>query len=272
MTDPISLQPTPNSVVSSGFQVDPGDSHGRFSDAMKSVTQSGDPGRHSTPGSESSGSRPQAEVNSLLYHMAHRPVNVKPADNHSSPVTSPPGAGFRLCASEANESHAVADCVSFDVRAHPVSVATVGSFRTQDGAAKAALTVANPQSIAQNREFGGVIYRDASGRYGYTRPIPGKDQTFDLSQTPNPPGTTLVGDYHTHADYSTLDLTTYKAIRTRDPSKDEFDSDNFSSTDKLGYILRGGRGSNPDYRGYLGTPSGKFKVYNPSTGTVRILQ
>jgi hypothetical protein len=65
---------------------------------------------------------------------------------------------------------------------------------TQDEAAKAALNAANPQSIAKNQEFGGVIYRDANGKYGYTGPAGGSDQGFDPSRAPAQPGTTLVGD------------------------------------------------------------------------------
>ena len=139
-------------------------------------------------------------------------------------------------------------------------------FATPDEAARAALNAANPQSIARNQEFGGVIYRDANGKYGYTGPVGGTDQGFDPSQAPAPPGTTVVGDYHTHGDYSTVDPATGRAVRTNDPSKDQFNSDNFSPTDKAG-IAADAHGD-PNYRGYLGTPSGQFKSYDPSTGVV----
>lgn len=78
-----------------------------------------------------------------------------------------------------------------------------------------------------------------------------------------------MGDYHTHADYSVVDRKTGVAIRTSDPSKDDFNSDNFSSTDIRG-IIEDGK-NNAEYRGYLGTPSGKFKVYDPATGKVSLL-
>jgi len=74
-----------------------------------------------------------------------------------------------------------------------------------------------------------------------------------------------MGDYHTHGDYSTADPGTGAAVRTSDPAHDDFDSDNFSTTDKSG-IATDGTG-NPNYRGYLGTPSGTFRSYDPATGT-----
>lgn len=61
-------------------------------------------------------------------------------------------------------------------------------FATQDETAKAALNAANPQSIAKNQEFDGVIYRDANGKCGYTDPVGGSDQGFDPSQAPASPG------------------------------------------------------------------------------------
>lgn len=140
-----------------------------------------------------------------------------------------------------------------------------GPFATQDEAAKAALGQANPQSIRDNREYAGLIYRDAQGRYYYSGPIMGSDQGADPSKAPAPAGTQVVGDYHTHGDYSTVDKATGAAVRTSDPSLDQFNSDRFSSTDKTG-IASDGAGI-PGYKGYLGTPSGTFRSYDPSTGT-----
>jgi uncharacterized Zn-binding protein involved in type VI secretion len=142
-------------------------------------------------------------------------------------------------------------------------------FATQDAAAHAALNDANPKSIKVNREFGGLIYKDKSGKYHYSGPVQGGDQGVDPHKATVPQEATVVGDYHTHGDYSTAD-SNGKAVRTNDPSKDEFNSDNFSGTDKTG-ITHDGAG-NPSYRGYLGTPSGKFLVYDPSTDTVSALK
>lgn len=76
--------------------------------------------------------------------------------------------------------------------------------------------------------------------------------------------------FFTHGDYSTAGPNG-EAIRTNDPAKDEFNSDHFSGEhngngngDKQG--IEHDAAGKPEYRGYLGTPSGKFLVYNPNTG------
>lgn len=137
----------------------------------------------------------------------------------------------------------------------------------QDHAGRLALAGANPRSIRENLEYGGLIYELPSGRYSYTRPLPGTDQGFNPSSARStvPPGAIVVGDYHTHGDYSVFDPVTGRAIRTGDPARDAFNSDNFSSADLAG-IAADAAGA-PNYRGYLGTPSGALKAYDPSTGT-----
>lgn len=52
--------------------------------------------------------------------------------------------------------------------------------------------------------------------------------------------------------------------------RDDFNSDHFSGPDKAG-IAHDAIGK-PAYRGYLGTPSGKFLTYNPATGQEGELQ
>jgi hypothetical protein len=142
--------------------------------------------------------------------------------------------------------------------------ATNGPFATPEGAALVALAVANPQSVRDNKEYGGLIYKGADGRYYSTGPIQGGDQGVDPHAAPAPAGTQVVGDYHCHGDYSTQDPTTGAAVRSGDPAHDDFNSDNFSGPDKTG-IASDGAGT-PGYKGYLGTPSGTFKQYDPATG------
>ena len=144
-----------------------------------------------------------------------------------------------------------------------------GPYSAQDVAAYAALTDANPLSIRDNREYAGLIYRESDGRYFYTGPVRGSATGANPYSAPAPAGATVVGDYHTHGAYSVYDSVTGEALRTDDPSNDDYDSDNFSSTDRRG-IAADGRG-NPDYRGYLGTPSGNFRSYNPITGAESVL-
>jgi Domain of unknown function (DUF4329) len=146
-----------------------------------------------------------------------------------------------------------------------VTPCPAGGFATQDEAARAALTTANPRSIADNREYAGLIYRGSGGRYYYTGPIAGNDQGANPHNAPAPAGAQVVGDYHTHGDYSTADPTTGAAVRTSDPARDDFNSDQFSTTDKRG-IARDGAAT-PGYAGYLGTPGGTFRKYDPSTGS-----
>ena len=140
-----------------------------------------------------------------------------------------------------------------------------GPFATQDEAARAALNAANPASIRDNLEYSGLIYRGADGQYYFTGPAQGTDQGANPARdAPAPPGVQVVGDYHTHADYSLADPVTGAAIRTSDPARDDFNSDNFSTTDKRG-IAADGAGV-PGYAGYLGTPGGTFRRYDPATG------
>jgi len=140
-----------------------------------------------------------------------------------------------------------------------------GPFATQDDAARAALRSANPRSMRANREYAGLIYRGADGQYYYSGPIRGTDQSARPQDAPAPPGAQVVGNYHTHGDYSTADPVTGAAVRTGDPARDDFNSDNFSTTDKR-YIANQGTGI-PGYAGYLGTPSGTFRRYDPTTGS-----
>jgi hypothetical protein len=144
-------------------------------------------------------------------------------------------------------------------------------FPAAADAARAALLMANPLSIFSNTEYGGLIYQNPDGTYGFTGPIYNDTQIPLLKDSadavngynaPNPDGTSVVGDYHTHGDYSwkNFDGT---VTWTGDPNRDNLRSNYFSADDIKMSTLIGG--SDPNYRSYLGTPSGVFKVYNPYT-------
>jgi uncharacterized Zn-binding protein involved in type VI secretion len=141
-------------------------------------------------------------------------------------------------------------------------------FKSSDAAAKAALKEANPKSIKANKEYGGLIYKKADGTYGYTKPAAGTGDSFNPHKISTPPGTTVVGDYHTHGDYS-VEGKDGNPVRTSNPKKDDYNSDNFSDDDILG-ITDDAKGKS-EYRGYLGTPSGTFKVFDPATGSIKNL-
>ena len=142
---------------------------------------------------------------------------------------------------------------------------TVGNatLTAQDAKAVEALNVANPLSIRDNLEYGGFIYRNPDGTYDYTTPIKGADQAFNPSSALHlvPLGSQIVGDYHTHGDYSVKHPATGAAIRTSNPALDSFNSDNFSPTDRSG--IAADAAGNASYRGYLGTPSGTFRAFDP---------
>ena len=141
-----------------------------------------------------------------------------------------------------------------------------GPFDSADEAARAALNAANAPSINDNREYSGLIYKGADGKFYFTGPARGTDQGANpYRDAPAPAGTTVVGDYHTHGPYGTADPVTGAVIPTHDPAKDDFNADNFSGPDKRG-IANDARGK-PGYAGYLGTPSGTFRKYDPATGS-----
>ena len=132
-----------------------------------------------------------------------------------------------------------------------------GGYNCPDEAAKIALGLANPKSIRLNKEYGGLIY-EKGGKFFYTIPVAGKSNSFKLAlarpQLPN--GAKVVGDYHTHGDYSRKDAKGILRRATKD--YDTEDSDNFSQADKD--ITTLAQMKYPCHKSYLGTPSGKFKV------------
>lgn len=141
-------------------------------------------------------------------------------------------------------------------------------YDTQDQAAAGALRNSNGASIKRNKEEAGLIYKK-DGKYHFTGPVEGTDQGANPHKAKAPRGSRVVGDYHTHGDYS-IAGPNGEAIRTHDPHRDDFNSNHFSGPDKMG-IAHDAIGK-PEYRGYLGTPSGRFLTYNPATGQEGELQ
>jgi len=154
-------------------------------------------------------------------------------------------------------------------------------FNNPRGAAKAALQVINLQSIRENREYGGLIYQNKKdGKYYASIAIPGNAAEARPFDSPIPDDARIVGDYHTHGDYSVRG-TDGKPVRTENPNDDFYNSENFSDVIDITNSKRVGDIANitinarnlnePSYRGYLGTPSGNFKEYNPYTGQTIII-
>ena len=113
-------------------------------------------------------------------------------------------------------------------------------YPTADAAGAAAIANINPRSISENKEYAGRIYKNQSGSYSYTTPVPG---TGDVSSPGGvPSGATNAGMYHTHGAYD---------------AKYGAGNENFSPDDKFWADFEG-------VPSYLGTPSGAFKKYEPS--------
>ena len=119
-------------------------------------------------------------------------------------------------------------------------------FASQNQSAQEVLNRINPSSVAQNREFGGYVYRNVDGSFSSTAPIRGEFASVALPDpaTAAPNGATTTASYHTHAAF--------------DPN---FDNENFSPQDLLSDLL---------FRldGYLATPAGQFKFHNFRTNRV----
>ena len=140
-------------------------------------------------------------------------------------------------------------------------------FETQEAAGRDAVTHVNEKSIKDNLEYGGtidrVVSKDANGtevvNYVASEPVQGNETGFSIDGDVK----TLVGDYHTHGDYSKV---SNGIIERTTRKNDEFDSDKFSSDDnRTGKIFsqatkKNREARNEKYIRVLGTPSGKIKV------------
>jgi RHS repeat-associated protein len=128
----------------------------------------------------------------------------------------------------------------------PLGLAPGDRYPSQYSAARQATDGVIVQSILQNQEYGGMIYRNSDGTYSYTQPRSGGTAAVDPGG-PNscPANTTATAYYHTHGAY--------------DPA---YDNENFSPAD-----IRYANHYHID--GYVGTPNSDFKYYNHLNGTVQ---
>ncbi|MCP4721003.1 MAG: DUF4329 domain-containing protein, partial [Desulfobacteraceae bacterium] len=125
----------------------------------------------------------------------------------------------------------------------PLGLAPGDKYPTMDGAGKDAVGDINPTSISQGREYGGYIKQNHDGTYSYEAPVPGTKDGLAMPSKPS----NACGDYHTHG--------------ANDPG---YDNENFSSQDKKDNKASG-------LPGYLGTPGGSTKKYDPSSNKTTIL-
>ncbi|MBC3874909.1 DUF4329 domain-containing protein [Undibacterium sp. LX15W] len=143
-------------------------------------------------------------------------------------------------------------------------------FKTARAAAIDVIKTINPQSKKENKEYGGKIYKDKDGSYKATKPVTHAEGGFQPSAVNVPKDAKAVGDFHTHGEYSIKDKKTGEVTVTADPKRDNRDSDNFSDKDKAG--IWNDSGNNSEYKGYLGTPSGKIREFDPSTGQDKVIK
>ena len=122
-------------------------------------------------------------------------------------------------------------------------------FTGQNGAAYDVLNRINPKSVAENREYGGYIYRNSDGSFSSTAPVKGTPNSVLLPPIASviPGSSRARASYHTHAG--------------PDP---RYDNENFSPVDILADIRFG-------LDGYLGTPGGRFRFHDLSAGTITTL-
>jgi hypothetical protein len=116
-----------------------------------------------------------------------------------------------------------------------------------DDAAVTVIRAINPTSIAQNREFVGIIFQQGK-RFGFTTPTRSPDETAATPVFTSSPGTTIVAVYHTHgAGFERKNRSTA--------------AESFSFQDRGLLDIH-------HVKGYLGTPRGHILKYvNPPVPT-----
>jgi RHS repeat-associated protein len=119
-------------------------------------------------------------------------------------------------------------------------------YSNQTAAARAATKAINPSSIANNVEHcGNVCKDDKTGKFFTTGPVTGTIAGCNPSSAPCPPCSKWVAYWHTHGAFNDAN----------DDGIDDYDSENFSPTDRS-YADRN------KVDGCVGTPKGQFKHYD----------
>lgn len=131
-------------------------------------------------------------------------------------------------------------------------------FGSVDQAAQDAVNSINPISIQTNTEFGGALFQIGENYYASSPEAGAGDH---VTITYRGPKGSFKGTYHTHGDYSKKGKDGKPERTTK--AKDEYDSDHFSDPDKDNAANNKKRTGDPDYKDYLGTPSGQTKRYSP---------
>jgi len=121
-------------------------------------------------------------------------------------------------------------------------------FAREQGAAFSVLNSVNPRCVAQNREYGGWIYRFNDGSFSFINPIQGDVSSVNIGGPDRvPSGTRATATYHCHGG--------------PDP---RFNNESFSPQDVFADRFF-------NVNGYLATPGGQLKQHNVATGQIRTI-
>jgi len=110
----------------------------------------------------------------------------------------------------------------------------------------------NGRSIRKGREYASSIYEiNVKGKimYTYTKAAKGTSDGADPHESRPSNGERIVSDIHSHGKFEV-----------------GYDNNNFSASDKTGIKADGIALGVSDYKGYVTTPDGSLKEYDPATG------
>ncbi|MEY3499760.1 MAG: hypothetical protein RL308_1429 [Bacteroidota bacterium] len=125
---------------------------------------------------------------------------------------------------------------------------THGVFQTADEAATDWGNQYNPNGIQDYQEYGSTLYEvNINGNTYVTYSEPELGGNDGVSVTPEPKGTTPVADIHSHGGY-----------------EPQYDNNNFSPQDEADNRRTG-------LTGYVSTPNGSLKCYDPCTNNERVV-
>jgi len=139
-----------------------------------------------------------------------------------------------------------------------VNRAAKASYDNINDAAISILTAVNPISIDQNLEWGGLLY-EWNNKVHSTLPTQGTENSVitESGMEQLPRGAILVGNWHTHGDWTDI-----KNNPVKNSAKDIYNSDNFSNQDVISFNSFRDNISDEFRYGYLGTPNGEFKKFD----------
>lgn len=134
----------------------------------------------------------------------------------------------------------------------------VDTFETQHAAAMFVSQKILPTSISEDIEYGGMIYRNNDGTYGYTGPIKGEEGSVNPGGPKSvPSGTTAVAYWHTHGAYN--------------PSYDSENFSNYYDEELKAHIGDIPYAKHHGIDAYVVTPKGNFKHYSVTKDSEELL-